>query len=329
MEESNKLETLLEKSGYYHPLYGGGLAMHLPMVLVALERIHAPNTKLIDTFNESIIGLERIGGLDKVTAVNSIEEQLGHSESFRAYLKYYKHELATLGTQAVLKKSLPILIPGVAASAFHALIRLAYALEANCQSEVAVALAYWSAEYQSFELNEETTAESLESILTRLSALGEEFEFSPGIIVNRMSEIGDLLKDKACVVLPNSMDISDLRELALKSFYLSDDFTLLHTVTGCHAFSIVMPYLENKEAALKELWKAILVAYLSTGLSFKNIEIQTVEGDVDFSPIIQGARTSDDSHVIKLVYTCLSEYKKWGNKLYFEIAQRAVMNDDG
>ncbi|WP_281561362.1 questin oxidase family protein [Thalassomonas sp. RHCl1] len=324
MEESNILTSLLEKAGNYHPLYGGGLATHLPMVLVALNRLNAPDSKLIRTFDEGINGLESLGSLEKVIAVDSIGQALGNTKSFESYLTYFKSELETYGVEVVLKKALPVLIPGIAASAFHALIRLAYAIEVNNQSEIAIALAYWSAEYQSFELSGEAKDESLEGILTRLSPLGEDYEFSPGIIVNRMSEIGILLKRNECTIQPRSIDLSSLRSFALKSFYLRDDFTLLHTVTGCHAFSIVMPYLENKEAALRELWKAILVAYLSTGLSYEDKAIEIPAGSRDFSPIIERALVSDDSHVIKLVYTCFCEYQKWNNPLYYLVAQRAV-----
>ncbi|MBW8186239.1 questin oxidase family protein [Shewanella nanhaiensis] len=326
MEELKLLDLLLEKSGHYHPLYGDGLATHLPMVLTALDLLNASSIKLQHTFDESIKGLEEIGSLESVISVNGIDSNLGNSESFRSYLTYFKSELEQCGTQAVLKKSLPILISGVAASAFHGLIRLAYAIEANCQSEMAIALAYWSAEYQSFELNEETTNESLESILTKLSPLGENHKFSPGLIVDRMSEIGILLKRNGSVTQPNIIDISTLREFTIKSFYLSDDFTLLHTVTGCHALSIVLPYLEDKQTALRELWKAIVVAYLSTGLRYQDKEITTVENNINFSPIIEKALKSEDSHAIKLVYTCLCEYKNWNDPLYFTVSKRAILN---
>ena len=51
---------------------------------------------------------------------------------------------------------MPRLAPGVAASAFHALMRLAYALLRDSADDVAIALGYWAATY--FELRPATGA---------------------------------------------------------------------------------------------------------------------------------------------------------------------------
>ena len=252
MENSNTLNIFLERAGKYHPLYGGGLATHIPMVLTALDALGAPQNKLEQIFNQSIDNLDQIGSLENVKAFDDVESELGNNKSYLRYLKYFQNQLVNHSSQEVLKKALPILLPGIAASAFHGLIRLAYAIEANCKSEIAVALAYWSAEFQSFELVEETTDESLEDILSRLSPLGEGFEFSQGIIVNRMSEIGAVLKSNGEFIQPQNIDLETLKAFTLKLFYLQNDFTLLHTVTGCHAFSVILPYIDNEEFALKE-----------------------------------------------------------------------------
>jgi len=270
MDDSVYLNSLLEKVARFHPLYGGGLATHLPMVLIALNRMGASNKKLIETYNKSLHGLELIGNLDKFDMVLNIEDELGNTQSFKRYLNYYQNELAENHVKYVLEKALPVLISGVAASAFHGLFRLAYAIEAKSQSEIAIALAYWSAEYQPFDLNGETSNEKLEDILYRLSSMGENYVFSDGLIVDRMNEIGELLKRNQSIVQPKSLDLTTLKNFALQAFYSQEDFTLLHTVTGCHAFSIITSFIKDNDKALRSLWLAILVAYLSTGLAYKN-----------------------------------------------------------
>jgi hypothetical protein len=99
---------------------------------------------------------------------------------------------------------------------------------------------------------------------------------------------------------------------------------LLHTVTGCHALSIIMPYLENEDVALKEFWKVISIAYMSTGLNYTNEKVNISEDSFDFSLIINKTLESSDSHVIKLVYTCFCEYMKCKNPLYYIVAKRAA-----
>jgi len=325
MDESNKLAILLEQAGQYHPLYGRGLATHIPMVMIALNRLNASNKKIETIFNENIKDLEDIGSLENIKVVGSINSYLGESKKFRRYLKYFKNELKGYGAEVVLKKALPVLIPGIAASAFHCLIRLAYAIEANSQSEIAIALAYWCAEFQSFELSDVSSDETLEDILTRLVPIGVKHKFSPGIIVNRMAEVGELLKKGGVTIQPSSLKLSNIRNFAVKAFYAKNDFTLLHTVTGCHAFSIIMPYLENVDIALQELWKAIVVAYLSTGLNYANTEIPLSGSSLNFDSIISNTLETNDSHIIKLVYTCLCEYRVRKDPIYIAVAKRAVL----
>ncbi|MBQ4810059.1 hypothetical protein A7985_06240 [Pseudoalteromonas luteoviolacea] len=327
MDESNTLNSLLEKVAVYHPLYGGGLATHLPMVLIALSKLKAPDEILLKAFDNGLDELELTDNLDKVNVVEGVESELGNSGSYLSYLKYYQRELAENGVNTVLEKTLPSLISGIAASAFHGLIRLAYAVEANNQSEMAIALAFWSSEYQPFKLSDKTTEESCEDILARLSKYGENFRFSPGIIVDRMDEIAGLLQRLDSEIQPAFIDLSTIRQFAIKSYYLQDDFTLLHTVTGCHAFSIILPFIDDVECALRSFWKAIVVAYLSTGLAYKGEKIIIPCKEVCFDLVRDNACLSNDSHVIKLVYSCLREYQLSGDSLYYLAAHRAVFHE--
>ena len=327
MQDSNKLNQLLKKAGKYHPHYGDRLATHLPMVLSALNGLGATDEKLETMFNRSINGLEYLDESFDTTNINEISQYLGDSDKYKSYLKYFIKQIDSLGFKTVVRNSLPILLPGIAASAFHALIRLAYAVEENNNNEVAISLAYWCTEFQAFDLCNETTNDTLEKTLEKLSPIGVNHTFSPGIIVDRMDEIGELLKKEKCVFQPDVINFTDIRKLCLNVFYAQDDFTLLHTVTACHAFSTIIPYIENMNDALRELWKAILVAYLSTGLRCELTNIEQPASHCDFNPLILKALTSNDSHVIKLVYTCLNEHSKYNDSLYFMIAERAVLND--
>ena len=325
MNNTTTFNQLIEQAGEYHPIYGNGLATHLPMVLNALNRLNASDDKLKNVFKKTTKKLEYIDSLNNVIAVNSIREHLGDSSKFKQYLKYYNDQLAINSIDLVLKQFLPVLIVGIAASAFHALIRLAYAIEISNKKEVAIALAFWSAEFQSFDLSDQTSNETLENILLRLAPLGVNHIFSPGIIVDRMAEMGTLLKQEKLIIQPEFISLSTIRCFSLSAFNDQDNFTLLHTVTACHAFSVIRPYLDNDEVGLRELWKAILNAYLSTGLGYEQNETVLTKDKFDFSPLINKALISDDDHIIKLIYTCVCEYEHYHDPLYYIIAQRAVL----
>jgi len=328
LQESHRkmttLNQLLEKVAVYHPHYDDRLATHLPMVLIALKRLNASNNKLESTFISSVNDLDNIGSLDNIVAIDDIASHLGDSKKYHSYLKYFIEQINIHGVDGVLKTTLPLLIDGLAASAFHALIRLAYAVEENNNSEIAIALAFWSTEFQLLPLSDKKKPATLAAILEEFAPLGENHQFSPGIIVDKMDEIGKLLQQKNSIIQPDNISFDELRNLAITAFNAQNNFTLLHTVTGCHALSIIMPYLEDGHAALRQLWKAILVAYLSTGLSYKEDKVDTSELNCDFTELVAQAIKSNDFHAIKLVYSCFCEYQKHQNPLYYIVAKRAV-----
>ena len=306
MNNPKVLNNLLKKIEIFHPLYGDRLASHLPMELCALYQLGASDEKLESTYQVSAKKLEVVVKNRANFPIDEITQDLGNSEKYQGYLNYFQNKIDSLGVKEVLKITLSILLPGISASAFHALIRLAYGIEFKNKNEIAISLAYWYAEFQSFELSNETTEEKLENILLRFSTTGENYQFSPCIIVDRMSEISDVMRSKESIFQPK------------------ENFTLLHAVTSCHALRVVLPFVENKELALREFWKAILVAYLSTGLSFSIGKKEELELDCDFNEVITLALKSSNSHTIKLVYSCFREYQMQYEPLYYFIAQRAV-----
>jgi hypothetical protein len=142
-----------------------------------------------------------------------------------------------------------------------------------------------------------------------------------------MGEISTLLKQNNIIIQPEVINFNEIRDVALTAFNTKNDFTLLHTVTGCHAFSIILPYLADQNSALRALWKAILVAYLSTGLNFNSVKIRPSSLDCDFDNLIKHVIQSTDVHAIKLVYSCSCEYLKDKEPMYYTVAKRAVFGE--
>ncbi len=87
-----------------------------------------------------------------------------------------------------------------------------------------------------------------------------------------------------------------------------------------------MPFLDDEQFALRKLWEAILIAYLSTGLRFNDELINIPRGCYEFKPIINKGLVLEDSHVIKLIYSCYQEFQKSQNPLYYAVAHRAAFN---
>ena len=86
--------------------------------------------------------------IDKITRDNW-RGFLGQREREGDYRAFFAGEVARLGATPAALLYLPELMPGMAASATHALMRMAYATMTDSDEETGVALGYWAATYLS------------------------------------------------------------------------------------------------------------------------------------------------------------------------------------
>src|SRR4029077_1846054 len=88
------------------------------------------------------------GPIGKITSDNW-REFLSQREREADYRAFFAREVARLGATPAALHYLPQLMPGIAASATHAFMRMAYATMTDSDEETSVALAYWAATYLS------------------------------------------------------------------------------------------------------------------------------------------------------------------------------------
>ena len=121
------------------------------MVLVALHRMGASDERLeayCDIYHEQN-GLVPVPGPIGAIARDNWREFLGQREREGDYRAFFAGEVARLGATPAAVLYLPQLMPGMAASATHALMRMAYATMTDNDEETGVALAYWASTYLS------------------------------------------------------------------------------------------------------------------------------------------------------------------------------------
>jgi hypothetical protein len=313
---------LIEKGLVYKPLYARNLSNHLPMSLVALDKMSANEAIQKSYFDHSIKRLVRRENNELI--ITQINDALGQAEYFEAYYNYYLGRLEKDSIKNLMSESISILIKGISASAFHAFIRLSYALETCNKKEIAYALAYWSSEYNELATNSKYTENSLPEIINQINPISQNHDFSPGIIIDRMNEINSILKASNIAIQSKDLNLDEIRTLCLDIFSTNNNFTILHCITACHAFRSISEYFSNYPEAISYLWEAIIVAYLSTQLEFKSINIDLKETGKIWSEIIEEATQSKDDHVIKLVYSCWQEDAFYKTGDYKYIAKRAL-----
>jgi len=322
---SDTCRTLLLQSHRHAPLYGNRLANHLPMALLALDRLGADG----DTLRRFADGYaQRLLPAPACASALDPHDYLGSSSDYPRFLRFFQDRLREAGVDAVLHDWVPVLMPGLAASAFHAMIRLAYAIEGGLEDEIALALAYWASEYASLPLPLETAEGTLEQIAGRLRAALAGYTFKPGIIIDKMLELawGPALAG-AAVQPPAPPALRDIAGFALQAYAQREDFTLLHIVTGSHAFRIVQAYAGDQALARRYLWQAALAAWLTVVVAPGKRQAPQAGGMLDEGEIAARALYSRDDHVIKLCHTALCEYREYGDAGYLQVATRKLASD--
>lgn len=310
---SPSFQTLLHHSHRYHPLYGDRLANHLSMALLALERMGASSAQM-ETFASAYAKRLRL------------RAEVEPVDAFERALHYIHGEMRAYGAMDVVRAWLPALLPGVAASAFHCLIRLAYAVEAQDEDELAQALAYWVTSFEVLGPLGRVVKRTPEQIADEAARGVADVVFAPGIIIDRMQQISAAMAQRNLVMQPRTLSLDGVARFALHAYAQQEDFTLLHTVTGAHALRVLAPLVDDMDAALRWLWQGVLAAYL------------TVERDAGAAPVAapalswdecrQRACASLDDHVVKLTYTAWRESQyRAGEPLYLAVAARKVWLD--
>lgn len=291
--------------------YGGELADHLPMARMALHRMGAAPSR-IQAFERRYIEEKRL------LPLSDAPQEAAARDGFC-------DETERDGRDAVLRRTLRELMPGVGGGAFHPLIRLAYGLEADDDREIAAAIVYWRHAYLdlgadhgqarapfrprlAFErLREELAGIALAKgiIFTRMSAAAADPRFSVAV--------------RAAGVPHDEGDLQSIARSVATWFASTGDFVALHAMTATHAFRLASPHFDVEEA-LPHFWRALCAAYAAAGL--QEVEVPDIDAVPPWGAVLAAAVASDDEHDIKAAYTAWSEERAYGGELYRLAAAR-------
>jgi Questin oxidase-like len=325
------LLALLEKNRLYDAQFGGGLTNHLPMALVALHGMGASESRLCAYFEGYKPRLNSKPAAALPITQASWSSALGTHRRYSDHLAFFEDNVVQQGHELLLRTYLPALLEGVAGGAFHGVIRLAYAVEADDPLEVAAALAYFSDVFLPVGAATDRVgaSEPLEVMRQmRLSPTLSRRVREGSLIFDRLQEIAsepaflEFISGVSC----RDVTLQQLARAAILSYASTDDFTLLHVVTGCHALRVLSPYLGVGQIPRFAL-PAICAAYLSVGTPAFHEPRGADRADdsaPDWTDIFSCALESSDEHVIKLVYTCHQENHAYGSPLYRSAAAAKV-----
>ena len=329
MSASAGARARIESAHRFSAFYRGYLANHHPMAVTALDAMGASPAGL-DRFEAAYLPkLEPIEASVVVIQPGDEAAHLGSPRAFPEWVDYFSHAADHEGRDAVLGRWVDRLMPAVAAGAFHGAIRTAFAIESGAARETEHALAYWSAAYEPLPAPPEARGDR--SPYEVLVALARDPAHAgtrlPGRNIIERTVAGAALPGFAAYVGstdPAQLDLDSIARAVLRAHAASGDFTLLHGITGTHAFRLLAPYASDSAAALGDLWSAIVAAYLGAGAP--PVEGWGIEGHdaLDWPAIHAHAVRCDDEHDIKLAYSCWREWQHRGDDLYRRVASARV-----
>jgi len=307
---SDTCRSLIGDSRRFSTTYGAGFFNHLPMALLALERLGGDDARLrqFAAFYEKRLRLQAPG---EPLPNEDWREALGQRRYESALAAKFEEDRRRYGTPALLRDIIPDLTSGLASEAFHGAIRTAYAVDSGDDVDVAGALAAWVTGFSEFA--GPSGEKRFTSAADAFAAIAADDRFAEPIEgrsidgrlakVNALTVFGDYRASIEHVVL------SDLALIAARIFIATGDFAALHLVTACHAVRILDSFLAP--SALDVLANAMLAAYVVIGRP----PLATAIIDDDAGLALRASK-SDDDHDLKLVYCCLQEEAHYKSGLH-------------
>jgi hypothetical protein len=330
------LQQLLDEELATDPTTVRGLTNHLPMALVAKERLGADADELV---RFATLYSRRITALEEPTT--HLEETtwrtaIGERDAAADLRNYFVRRVGDAGTDETLRTHLPELLPGISGAAFHGVIRLAYAIEVSSPSRIAAGLAYLAevgSPLKTLVPEAATTQDPVEALVA-LSKSPDLPVPPKGVnITEAMSSVARFDLFDAAVSSLEVTDASDqkLAEMALRLYASTDDFTALHGVTGFEAVSALRPWIGDGELLSRYAFQALVAAYLSIGSpplwSTDRLDEFVGSNAHDPTEVASIAAFHDDEHVSKLVYTAQRSWGTTGDPLYLAVAARKAFAD--
>lgn len=314
--------------------YNGGLSSHIPMVSYSLYELGVPFDeiekyldKTIERINISKEDLTKLYNIDD----ENFQEYLGVEDSLGSYYDYFSQKIDKSNYLEVIGEFLPKLIKGVAARAFHPLIRLSFAVRSENEEEVIKSLSYFASTFvpHQFDVLPPKTENPLESLKILVESVKGE-DCSGNLIADRIEKIYRLdgFKKNAFTLKGNDSEVLLQLDIIInKLFVETKNFTILHGVTSKEALKNLLPLVKDKENVLQNYWLAILAAYISIGAPEVNdLNIHIPENLPEFKDIIESNINSNNDHSIKLVNSCRIELEKSGDEVYKYIAYLRTLN---
>lgn len=320
----------------------GTFSNHAPMALTALAALggDAAQLRRFFAYYREYKSLIPFGASQAPLTAADWESALGRREREPDLRAFFRREVAEHGVEATLRAYLPRLAPGIAASAFHGLMRLAYALLRDSADDVAIALGYWAATFLALRPATGATpvTDDPAEALTRAMAIAPLHDLALHELLWRNMRDAAALPEFAPVVdwlRIDDMTLGKMAATGLAIFAATQHFAALHIVTGVHWLRIVEPHAERATffLLLRHFWQGVagLVGELGFPALPDTATLDRWRGTPapDWAILQAAAAESFDEHDISFAFSACEDSKIYGDPLYrVALARRLGMTGD-
>lgn len=331
---ATRLRTLIAEVGQRSGEFPVLLANHLPMVLEAMGRLGASPGRL-QAYAEHYNRVHAVPETPPRVAPLSNENwrsAIGDRSREADLRDFFATEVTRLGGAETIRLYMPDLAQGVAASATHGLMRLAYAVRRRDEAEIGIALGYWAATYLAFPLRTGTSKAGPVDLVIEMhgNPSFSGITVSSTLLWKWIEHMGTLPQFQQVLgrMAPQETSLDTLRQASLALYAGTMTFEALHAVTGCHWLRLVWPFVPSPEALAAYWWENVLALYARIGLpalpdagALEQMRHLSLPSDEE---IAATAVASDDEHDHSLVFSAFEEFALTGDRLYKVVAARRV-----
>jgi hypothetical protein len=339
--DPSALDRVLTQLHATDPEFDGGLSNHGPMACEALEALGAPEQ--IEPFYRRY--RSRLEPMPKAAPLSDWTTQLGRPEARASLVASMEAELGRAGPEALLRSTLPTLLPGLVGGAFHGLLRTAHAYRAWTRhastaraTELAHGLGYWGARYQPLPGTPGAAAVpgrgALET-LERVPVIADDARHA-GLIFERFAvlERDTAFADTVAEYDPQAQSPDDALDVLVGSaarLFVSTksrgaSFVYLHGVTGSSALRLLLPVLSEPQqrVAVSHLVQALAAVHATHVQPDSSLSVPAAASVTDPARLAGAAASSNDDHTIKLVEAALREHARSGAPELLAAAERRI-----
>lgn len=323
------------------PEFGGGLSNHGPMAAEALAAMRRPDA-IVPWAHRYAKRLEAHPPASTRISEDDWREALCKPKRVGDWIAFFDDALKDAAWRDVLDRWTMRLAPGIAAAAFHGVLRTAHAARSLGDRETSVrirelaeGLGYWAATFQALPGKIDGAQDALPSrAIAHVERLPIERRKVGGFLTDGIAQLATFepFSDVLAMVDTRghlSAFLSDLTETFARVYVnnakgIGGVIAFIHCLTGSRAVRNLSPYVDDATARLaaRYAWQASAGLYAAFGIAAPSHEDPSAPLNID--ELIDRALAIADEHAIKFTEACVHEHALNPKPVYLAAAAHAL-----